>query len=76
MSYHDLRNELNQSIALFLTTKYSHAAEPKYGILQDSIFGEDEFPMEAQFDAIHFLTHIFHFRLEAARVKWQIADPT
>jgi hypothetical protein len=73
---HDLRNELDQTIALFRAMKYLPGAEPKYGILQDAIFWEDEFPREAQFDALHFLTHIFRFRLEAARMKWQITDPT
>jgi hypothetical protein len=72
----ELRNELDQTIGFFQATKYSSAAEPKYGILQDAVFWEDEFPIEAQFDALHFLTHIFRFRLEAARVKWQMGDPT
>lgn len=73
---HDLRSELDQTVALFHATRHSAAAEPKYGVLQDAIFWEDELPGEAQFDALHFLTHIFRFRLAAARVKWQITDQT
>jgi hypothetical protein len=46
---HDLRNELDQTMALFRERKYLPGAEPKYGILQDAIFWEDEFPREAQF---------------------------
>jgi hypothetical protein len=65
---------IDRALAIFRSLKYSPTAAPRYELLSDSIYWDDEVPPNPDADVLAIIRHILRTRIELAHSSGN--DPT
>jgi hypothetical protein len=67
---------IGRELAVFQSLRYSSDAAPRYELLSDSVYWDDEVPAEPNPDVLVVMRYILRVRIELAQQNWTANDPT